>query len=81
MGAGNGLGTQLTTLRVAVSGANDGTSIRLSVLDSGTPESHTRSPFYKGLVAFDALGRPYAIGASADFPIVPKWRKVVRQIG
>lgn len=79
--SGNGLGTQLTTLRVAVSSISDGTSFRISTFENGTPETHINSPFYRGLVAIDAYGRPYAVGANPDFSVMPKWRKVVRQIG
>lgn len=73
---------QLTSLRVCVyTGALPSTIYVGSVASSPTVDQLLSGPFVKGLLELDGNKQLAAIGTSPEFPIGPKWRKVVRQIG
>lgn len=76
------LGAQLTTVRVGTlppAISRDG--LRVIVGASPTIEQYLDSPLSKGELVLTADGRLVAVGSSPEFPILPKWRKVSRQIG
>lgn len=76
------LGAQLTTVRVGIfSGALLTTAARINGLTAPTVEQTLGSPFTKGLLELNSSNKFAAVGTSPEFPIGPKWRKVVRQIG
>lgn len=76
------LGAQLTSPRVCVyPGAVPSTIYVGSVASSPTVDQLLSGPFVKGLLELDGNKQLAAVGTSPDFPVVPKWRKVVRQIG
>lgn len=76
------LGAQLTSARVGVvSSLLPLTGYRGSVDVSPTIDSLLNSPYVKGLIEVTSANTLAAVGTSPDFPIGPKWRKVVRQIG
>lgn len=76
------LGAQLTTVRVGTLPSvlsRDG--LRLSVSASPTIEQYLQSPLSKGKLVLTSDNYLVAAGSSPEFPMVPKWRKVSRQIG
>lgn len=76
------LGAQLTSARSCVAtGALPNINYVGSVASSPTVDQLLGGPFVKGLLELDGNKQLAAIGTSPDFPVVPKWRKVVRQIG
>lgn len=74
---------------------NTETTIRLGTADIGnslkgltvsgqvsvTIDSLLYSPMTAGLLELNNNNQLVALGTSPDFPMGPKWRKVVRQIG
>ena len=76
------LGTQLTNARVGVVSSDlPLTGYRGSVDVSPTIDSLLNAPYVKGLIEITSANTLAAVGTSPDFPVLPKWRKVVRQIG
>lgn len=75
------LGTQIT-LRVGVLPSGLSTAgPRISLQTSPSLDQLLGAPNVKGLLQLDSKNTIVAVGTSPDFPIGPKWRKVVRQIG
>lgn len=75
------LGTQLTTARNAVTGPISETCYVGAAASSPTIDQLLNAPFVKGLIEVNSQQKLAAVGTSPEFPIGPKWRKVVRQIG
>lgn len=76
------LGTQLTSPRLgAITAPLPLTGYVGSVNSSPSIDSLLNSPYVKGLIEVTSANTLAAVGTSPDFPIGPKWRKVVRQIG
>lgn len=76
------LGAQLTSTRVGVfSGPLPLVGVRIVALTSPTVDQVLTSPFLLGVVEINSNNKYAGKGTSPDFPIGPKWRKVVRQIG
>lgn len=76
------LGTQLTTIRL---GADEGstTAVGYSISAATAPDiaQLLYGPFNRGLLELDSGQRVVAVGTAPAFPMGPKWRKVVRQVG
>jgi hypothetical protein len=57
------------------------TGFRVTALTAPDIEQLLNGPFNRGLLELNSSHRIAAVGTSPDFPMLPKWRKVVRQIG
>ena len=76
------LGSQLTTIRLGVAPSDLSlTGYTISIADSPTINEVLNGPFVRGLLELTSDNTLAAVGTSPDFPVLPKWRKVVRQIG
>lgn len=76
------LGAQLTTIRLGVAPSSLSLAgYSVSVSDSATINQLINSPFVKDLLELTSDNTLAAVGTTPDFPVIPKWRKVVRQIG
>lgn len=73
------LGTQ-ASLRLGIADFTSVLGLRLNGLDAPQLPSLLSSPLTQGLVEIKN-NKLVAVGSAPDFPAVPKWRKVVRQIG
>jgi len=76
------LGSRLTTIRLGV--APSGLSLtgyRISAADNASIDQVLNGPFVRGLLELTSDNTLAAVGTTPDFPVLPKWRKVVRQIG
>ena len=76
------LGTQLTTIRLGVLDTPLATTgFRISTETAATIGQLLNSPYARGLLTLDSTQRLAASGSAADFPMLPRWRKTIRQIG
>ena len=73
------LGTQ-TNLRFGVVPQASRKGLRISSTAGPDVQTFLAAPMTAGLIEIKN-NRLVAAGSAPDFPLVPKWRKVVRQIG
>lgn len=76
------LGSQLTSIRRGAANANlPSVGISFSPVSAPSAETLLSYPFTRDLLELSSNNRIVALGASPDFSVLPKWRKVVRTIG
>lgn len=76
------LGTRLTSgMALVATTIPTNVALGASLSSSPTVDQLLQAPFVKGLLELNSQKEFVAAGTSPEFPIGPKWRKVVRQIG
>lgn len=73
------LGTE-TTVQLGNLDFSSLDGLSLTTFEGPNLESLLGAPMTAGLIEIKD-NRLTAVGAAPDFPVLPKWRKVVRQIG